>query len=109
MTTTSVDDITRFWRHLFAPGEGQLQIWSGVRDQNGNIPENTVKSKYFVYPAKAERAADWALERSRDNHREVYFCAHLLKGRRRRKENAAEIRALWGDLDGAEIPNSHRT
>jgi hypothetical protein len=42
---------------------------------------------------------------AQEDGRDVYFCAHLLTRPRRIKENAADVRALWGELDGADMPN----
>ena len=38
--------------------------------------------------------------------REAYFCVHLLTTRRRTKEHAAPILALWADADGSSAPKS---
>jgi hypothetical protein len=102
--TAGTSEVLKFWRHLFGGGRGQLQIWTGVRTEDDDIPPNSVDSRYFDYPEGAQKAARWAFERS-EAGREAYFCAHLLTERRRIKQNAAEVLALWGDLDGAEIPN----
>jgi hypothetical protein len=79
-------------------------VWTGIRDERGDIPEDSIKSAVFAYPKAAGPAAEWALEKS-EQGREVYFCSHLLIAPRRVKENASEVRSLWGDLDGAPIPN----
>jgi putative DNA primase/helicase len=94
----------RFWRHLFGGQRGFLMVWTGERDEAGRIPKDTIASNVFSYPGAAESAATWALEKSEEG-REVYFCAHLLTGPRRVKGNAAPVRTLWGDLDGAPVPN----
>lgn len=102
-------EIERFWRHLFGGQRGLLHVFTGARDgATGEIPKGTITTRNFEYPGASERAAEWALEQS-DEGREVYFCAHLLAAKpgaatRRVKANAAPVRALWGDLDGAEVP-----
>ncbi len=103
-TTGFAEEVERFWRHLFGGQRGLLHIWTGKRDAAGRIPRDTIASNHFNYPDTAESAAAWALEKSGEG-REVFFCTHLLTGPRRIKENAAPVRALWGDLDGASIPN----
>ncbi|MBA3473558.1 MAG: primase C-terminal domain-containing protein [Rubrobacter sp.] len=103
-TVSPTEEVQKFWRHLFGGGDGFLQVWTGVRSADGSIPSKTIDSRFFDYPAQAARAAQWALERS-EKGREIFFCSHLLLDRRRIKENAASVRSLWGDLDGADIPN----
>src|SRR5829696_3933900 len=100
----ATDEVTHLWRHIFGGTRGLLQIWTGKRDEAGTIDEGTIVSSNFNFPGAAQTAATWALEKSGEG-REAYFCAHLLDRPRRVKENAAQVLALWGDLDGAEIPN----
>src|SRR5215204_4414615 len=99
-----IDNIQKFWRHIFGGGRGLLQVWTGKRDGGGTIDKATTKSNFFAYPKAATAAATWALEKSEED-REVYFCCHLLTEARRIKENAAEVHSLWQDLDGAQVPN----
>jgi len=65
---------------------------------------------FFNYPAKAGDAAEFAAEKAAKGYN-VWFCAHLLQpiGRetKRRKEYAATVLALWGDLDGAPVPGGN--
>jgi Protein of unknown function (DUF3631)/RepB DNA-primase N-terminal domain len=100
----TVEEITGFWRHVFAEERGLLQVWTGKR-VNGEIPEGTAVYNNFPYPKAAQDAAQWALKKAGEG-REVYFCVHLLSRPRRVKGNAAPVRTLWGDLDGAPLPNS---
>ncbi|CAA9444729.1 MAG: hypothetical protein AVDCRST_MAG28-585 [uncultured Rubrobacteraceae bacterium] len=101
---TDNTEVTRFWRHLFGGQKAQLMVWTGIRAEDGSIPKETIRSNVFNYPSAAESAATWGLEKSREG-REVYFCVHLLTKPKRIKENASAVRSLWGDLDGAEVPN----
>lgn len=95
------EGVQRFWRHLFGGERGLLQVFTGIRaDDKLDKPS----AQYFAYPGATQTAARWALDRSEEG-REVYFCAHLLTDSRRIKENAAAVLALWGDLDGCELPN----
>lgn len=88
------------WHHVLGDERGLLAIWTkGARK---------VGTQYFNYPETADSAAEWAVEKSRAGH-EVYFCAHLLTDPRRIKENAAAVHTLWGDLDGAEVPEGEIT
>jgi P4 family phage/plasmid primase-like protien len=98
------EDIRKFWRHVLGGESGLLHVWTGKRDAEGVIDKETIVSNSFNYPDAAESAATWALKKSSEG-REVYFCAHLLTNPRRIKENAAPVRSLWGDLDGAPVPN----
>jgi RepB DNA-primase from phage plasmid len=94
----------KLWRHVLGGTRGLLAIWTGQRDANGKIPEETAKTRFFNYPGEGKDAAEWALEESARG-REAYFCTHLLTKRRRIKENAQEVHTLWGELDGAEVPD----
>ncbi len=98
------EDIRKFWRHVLGGESGLLHVWTGKRDAEGVIDKETIVSNSFNYPDAAASAATWALKKSSEG-REVYFCAHLLTNPRRIKENAAPVRSLWGDLDGAPVPN----
>jgi hypothetical protein len=104
VTRQDTGNIEEFWHHVLGGGRGLLQIWTGKRGSDGEIDRASIKSNFFAYPKAATAAATWALEKSAEG-REVYFCCHLLTEARRVKENAAEVHALWGDLDGAPIPN----
>ena len=89
------------WRHLFGGQRALLHVFTGVRQG-----DKLTKAKWanFTYPQAAEAAARWALEKSEEG-REAYFCGHLLEAPRRIKKNAASVRALYGELDGAAPPN----
>jgi hypothetical protein len=101
-------EVLRFWRHLFGGERGLLQIWTAHRDEAGRLSQDSIKSNFFNYPKAAETAARWALQMSAEG-RETYFCTHLLTAPRRIKEYAAAVRALWGELDGAQLPDGeHR-
>jgi hypothetical protein len=94
----------RLLRHIFGEELGLLQVWTGVRGPEGEISPNTIRFEHFNYPRAMQTAAQWAHEKAEEG-REVYFCAHLLTRPRRVKENAAAVLTLWGELDGAEVPN----
>jgi hypothetical protein len=90
------------WRTIFGDGEGYLCVAGGVR-VGKKIPD--FRQRFYWWPEQAEEAATWCLERSREGW-EVYFCAHLLTGRERIKENAAPVRALYAEYDGAGLPDN---
>lgn len=98
------EDVRKFWSHVFGGEHGLVQVWTGARGSGGEIDKETIASRCFDYPKAAKAAAGWALAKSEEG-REVYFCAHLLTAPRRVKENAAEVRALWAEIDGAAPPN----
>jgi P4 family phage/plasmid primase-like protien len=64
-----------------------------------------MQHEYFPYPGKSQDAAEYALQES-EQGREVYHTTHLLTTRKRVKESAAQVWALWADLDGAPIPEN---
>ena len=97
-----VDEVRRFWRHLYGKGQGLLCVASAERVGDGL---EGMRHEYFVYPAKSQDAAFHALQES-DRGREVYHAAHLLKTRERKKGSAAQVWALWADLDGAPVPEN---
>jgi P4 family phage/plasmid primase-like protien len=88
------------WDHVFGDERGLLAIC--------HTDDPNFRTQFFNYPAAADKAAEWALEKAQ-NGREVYFCAHLLTNPRRIKENATAVHTLWGDLDNAEAPEGEIT
>jgi hypothetical protein len=88
-------DTLRLWQHIFDDERGLLAI---CHTDGANF-----RTHYFAHPEAAPAAAEWALEKAQEG-REVYFCAHLLTEARRIKDNATQVHALWGDLDGAKVP-----
>lgn len=81
-----------------------LHVFAAIR-VGDKLPDPHIR--HFAYPGAAQTAAEWALGKS-DEGREVYFCAHLLTGPKRIKENSGPVHTLWGDLDGCEVPNGTR-
>lgn len=94
----------KFYRHLFGGQSGLLALFSGVRMPDGDLDKDSTRTRYFDYPASIGDTLAHAAEES-EAGREVWHCAHLLTRGRRIKENAAPVATLWGDLDGAEVPN----
>lgn len=93
----------KFFRHVFGGQRGILALWTAERGAVAMV-KGSERTRFFEYPRESDDALSHALEES-EAGREAYFCVHLLTGQRRVKENAGEVAALWGDLDGAEIPN----
>jgi hypothetical protein len=96
------------WRALFGGQRGLIGVHSALRPARrprgrgvGRLVGH--RPAYFAYPERAGAAARWCLGRS-DEGLEAYFCAHLLTGRRRTKEYAAPVAALWADADGVAVP-----
>jgi hypothetical protein len=100
----NLEPALKLWGHIFGAERGLLQIWTAIREPDGGLTNPQFLN--FNYPKAATSAAEWALEKSAGEDREVYFCAHLLVGPERTKENAAEVGALWFETDGGELPNS---
>jgi AAA domain-containing protein/DNA primase RepB-like protein len=99
--TPQTTDARELWRCIFGEERGLLHLFTARR--NGDTLTDPRPATYN-YPNAAEAAAKWALDKSAEG-REVYFCAHLLTGPQRRKEYAGPISALWGELDGGEVPD----
>ena len=91
------------WRALFGSRRGLIGVHSALRPRPGSGRLESHRTSFFAYPERAPAAAWWCLKGS-DEGLEAYFCAHLLTGRRRTKENAAPVVALWADADGSSLP-----
>ncbi len=89
------------WRHIYGEEAGMLVLFSGTRSEPQSQELVDTRSAYFDYPRHLERARARA-QREAAERREVYHCAHLLTARRRVKENAAPLSALYVDGDGAK-------
>ena len=98
----NTEEIRQFWRHLYGKGRGFLCI--ATADRVGDRLED-VQHEYFPYPAESKDAAEYVLLES-ERGREVYHAVHLLTTRERKKDQAAQIWALWADLDGAAVPEN---
>jgi hypothetical protein len=99
--TSGEDDSLELFTHLFGEQHGVIGGFSGLRSAAGHKRLEETRSAYFPYPDERNRALDW-LRKEATRERETYFCAHLLMARRRVKENAAPLSALYVDGDGAK-------
>jgi P4 family phage/plasmid primase-like protien len=86
------------WHHIYGDERGILAL--GYAEPGA---DTVFRHEYFDYPREAEQAAESARELSAAGYN-VWHCAHLLTQRRRIKENAAAIIALYADGDGAKVP-----
>ena len=101
---------TTLWAHIFGDERGFLQIWSVIPDKDEESEQRSIKSRFFNYPKDTDKAQAYALKLADEDGRNVYFCSHLLKRATKRvKENATNVITLWGDLDGAPLPNGNLT
>jgi hypothetical protein len=90
------------WAHVFGEGKGFLCIFSGRRAAPGSKQLLEVEESFWPYPQSATFAEQEAYQQDALG-REVYFCAHLLREKRRRKEAATAVHSLWVDGDGALV------
>ena len=93
------NDAALLWRALYGSQRGLLGVHSALRPAPGCKRLSRHRSRFFDYPAHIPAAAAWCLGNSEEGL-EAYFCAHLLLAKRRVKENAAPVLALWADADG---------
>jgi P4 family phage/plasmid primase-like protien len=107
MSSAEAIDTQKFFRHVFGGQRGLLCIVTAVRAEDGKWVEDSNRARYFDFPGELEQACEHARAESQQG-REAYFCAHLLTDKRRIKENAGSVITLWGDLDGAAVPNGDR-
>jgi hypothetical protein len=92
------------WRHIFGEGHGFLCLFSGRRPAPGSKQLLEVAESYWPYPQSLAFAEQEAYQQDALG-REVYFCAHLLRRKRRVKASAGPVDALWVDGDGAGVPD----
>jgi putative DNA primase/helicase len=85
------------WAHIFGDERGILAVSYVNRSTEGIF-----QTEYFEYPGQAQDAAERVITLSETGH-DVWHCAHLLAARRRVKENATAVAALYVDGDGARV------
>ncbi|HEY8743611.1 MAG TPA: hypothetical protein VIU62_10945 [Chloroflexota bacterium] len=95
----------RLFRHIYGDQVGYVSLFSGLRPEPTSKDKDLVEetTHHYPYPRAAEFAAGWLFTENSAG-REAYMCGHLLKERRRIKENAAAVQALYVDGDGAKVP-----
>src|SRR5215218_801546 len=94
----SVYQAEDLWHHIYGDERGILAL--GYAEPAADA---AFHHQYFDYPVRAEQAAERARELSEGGFN-VWHCAHLLTAKRRVKENAAVIKALYVDGDGVQVP-----
>lgn len=94
----------KLFRHIFGGQRGIMAIVSAEQVEGGEWVDGTVEHTYFSFPSQLQEAVDHAWAES-ERGRSAYYCAHLLTKERRVKDNAAQVVSLWGECDGAELPN----
>ncbi len=99
--------IAELWAHLFGDLDGYLVTFTGRQSTNPDARPNELDAtaqKSWRWPAQRDEAATYLLEES-EAGRDAYFGVHLFRqSGNRKKENAAEVLALWVDGDGARVP-----
>ena len=89
--------VISLWNAIFPDNGGNFLCIAGINYETGQIEEH-----YFSYPDEAPQAAEKALQLSKRGL-DAYFSAHLLTARKRDKEHAAPLSALYADGDGATV------
>lgn len=93
----SATDLYDFATALHGDLDGFLALFSGRRAaDNRDLQEP--QSAYFAYPDEIPAAAAWLRDQNGAG-REGYIGTHLVRERRRRKESACPVNALWADVD----------
>jgi len=101
-----MSDIQRLWSHLFGDAAGVVCIGFGDRRAPGDKALDGFTERFYPYPGSAAFAEGILRQQADRPRRETYFCAHLLRpgARARSKATAADVTALWSDLDRATVP-----
>jgi hypothetical protein len=92
-----VTEALDLWDHLFGGITGHLCITTGSRQSNGRLAK--MQDWFFEWPEQKQKASQFA-QRGSENL-EVFFVASLLTTRKRTKDCAGPIAALFVDGDGA--------
>src|SRR4051794_10056347 len=93
-------DLRALWGHIYGEATGYVAIFSGLRF-DGDL--EGVNTEYYFWPTDVDQAVATVVRRA-GRGREVYHSAPLLTEARRRKANAAQVRALYPDDGGAQAP-----
>ena len=93
------------WNHIYGDGRGYLCAFSATRAEPGQKTIEDQREAYFAWPDEVWKAAQWLADQAAEG-RETYQCAHLVTRWRRRKEDTAEVLALWCDIDEGQAPDT---
>jgi uncharacterized protein DUF3987/DNA primase RepB-like protein len=85
---------TVFFRNIFDVNEGYVCIAYGTKDRSA------FREEFFRYPQDLDAMND-LIDKVYMNHN-VWFCAQLLNGKRRKKENVSVTPCAWSDLDACD-------
>jgi RepB DNA-primase from phage plasmid len=103
----STETTLALWEHLFEDLEGYLVTFTGKQSARPNARPNELddtRQRSWRWPAEKQEGAEY-LEAESESGRDAYFGVHLFRRPgTRRAEDAAEVRALWVDGDGALVP-----
>src|SRR5215203_3953804 len=95
----ALEQLPAVWETIYGEGDGFVALFSGLRSRK---KLTHTQEHYFPYPDAIDQAQAWVRSAAAAG-REVYHCAHLVTERRRRKETAAPLSALWVDLDQGQL------
>jgi hypothetical protein len=91
----ALETLPAVWQTIYGEGAGYLALFAGAR-RNRRLVQP--QEGYFPYPDRLDDAQRWARTVAATD-RELYMCAHLTTAKRRRKETAAPLWALYADVD----------
>ncbi len=97
------------WSHIYGDTPGYISLFSGFRVE-GQRDLQKPHVRHYAWPVEADKAVTW-LEGKAAEGREVYQCAHLITpdgndNPQRIKKQAALVKALYVDGDGATVPEN---
>lgn len=87
---------------VFEDQTGRIGIFTGKRNPD-TLKLTGASDRSFAWPDERDIVRQH-IETSDANGREVWFCAHLLSGKRRRKEDALPLACLYADVDHDQLP-----
>lgn len=104
----AITDTALLWRTIYGEAPGLLALLAGRRTGSGRDTKGrltSTRTTFFRYPDDVVEAARWSAAAS-EQGLESYYCAHLLMARRRTKNAAAPVLALWADADGPMLADA---
>jgi len=101
-TTTTLPSTEELYRGIYGPDPGFICLVSMLRGKDGKVRPEDITQRFYQYPTEfgeaMARIALWS------GGPDEYLCAHLLSKKRREKDAALPIWALYADIDDAPIP-----
>ncbi|HEY2476367.1 MAG TPA: DUF3987 domain-containing protein, partial [Candidatus Cybelea sp.] len=89
------------------PATGFASVFTGKRDAKSlvdpdRVPLSRKRTEFFAWPEEREHLVKFIS--SQDSFGwEAYVCAHLLTSKERKGKRAAQIHALWADVDEGDV------